>query len=185
MIWNIITCVFWMVVNLAQSFWANSLKAIKEIDLVVKVESKNKSSAPSQCYRCQKFGHTQSRCTFSQKCVKCADDHPSNECKMEKTQEGRNAKCINCGQTGHPASYRGCPKYPLNLKKDTPKEKGNKNASPLNTRDPQKKRANPKPASQPKETEIDTTVVEITQEILPEIQKIIRQALAHKIQNGQ
>ncbi|KAJ8909306.1 hypothetical protein NQ315_004678 [Exocentrus adspersus] len=39
----------------------------------------------SQCHRCQKFGHGQSRCTAQPKCVKCGADHETGRC--EKSRE--------------------------------------------------------------------------------------------------
>lgn len=76
--------------------------------LVVRVERQKKQQAATQCHRCQRFGHGQSRCTAAPKCVKCGESHSTHECKKPKDTP---ARCANCAGP-HPASYRGCPRYP-------------------------------------------------------------------------
>ncbi|CAH2018953.1 unnamed protein product [Acanthoscelides obtectus] len=49
--------------------------------LTVSFERKKKSSEPSQCYRCQRYGHTQRNCRLAERCVKCGEDHNSTSCK--------------------------------------------------------------------------------------------------------
>ncbi|GIX68000.1 hypothetical protein CEXT_299581 [Caerostris extrusa] len=53
-----------------------------------------------QCHRCQLFGHSSINCRLPARCVKCA-----HTTKME------NPVFANC-KGPHPASYRGCPKFP-------------------------------------------------------------------------
>lgn len=67
----------------------------------------------SQCRRCQRFGHVASNCNMAYRCVKCTDQHNPGECPLSTITEGesKTPKCVNCGETGHPASYRRCPKY--------------------------------------------------------------------------
>ncbi|CAH1960443.1 unnamed protein product [Acanthoscelides obtectus] len=48
--------------------------------LTVSFERKKKSSEPSQCYRCQRYGHTQRNCRLAERCVKCGEDHNSTSC---------------------------------------------------------------------------------------------------------
>lgn len=83
------------------------------LDLVVTVEPKRKPNAPSQCYRCQRFGHTQRFCAMNERCVRCTKNHGSRSCDIipQDNKEKVSASCVNCGNEGHPASYRGCPKY--------------------------------------------------------------------------
>lgn len=76
--------------------------------LVVRTERQRTKAEPSQCHRCQRFGHAQSRCTAQAKCVKCGNAHHSAECKKKPDTP---AKCANC-QGAHPANYRGCPSFP-------------------------------------------------------------------------
>ncbi|KAJ8919433.1 hypothetical protein NQ315_016531 [Exocentrus adspersus] len=81
--------------------------------LVVGVEKQRQAKAATQCHRCQKFGHGQSRCTAQPKCVKCGADHETSQCEKSREEP---ARCANCSGP-HPASYRGCPKYPKPAKK--------------------------------------------------------------------
>ncbi|KAK2582805.1 hypothetical protein KPH14_008894 [Odynerus spinipes] len=64
-----------------------------------------------QCKRCQRLGHASSNCMLPYRCVKCGGDHGPNACKITTTQQKENLKCANCGQNGHPASYKGCIYY--------------------------------------------------------------------------
>lgn len=76
--------------------------------VVITVESQKPKTRINQCFRCQRFGHAQSRCTVMPKCVKCAGDHHYTECTKSKDAP---AKCANCGES-HTASYRGCRSWP-------------------------------------------------------------------------
>lgn len=72
----------------------------------VKIEQlRIKPEIVKQCKRCQGFGHTKNYCHGKVACVKCAGNHTSDKCL-----KGRNTtpKCVNCKQTGHVVSYRGC-----------------------------------------------------------------------------
>ncbi|KAJ8917087.1 hypothetical protein NQ315_013006 [Exocentrus adspersus] len=71
------------------------------------------SMVATQCHRCQKFGHGQSRCTAQPKCVKYGADHETGRCEKPREEP---ARCANCSGP-HPARYRGCPKYPKPAKK--------------------------------------------------------------------
>lgn len=76
--------------------------------LIVRAEPQKKHTGPTQCHRCQQFGHSQRHCNAQPKCVKCGGTHHSGECKKGSNTP---AKCANCGGP-HPASFRGCPKVP-------------------------------------------------------------------------
>lgn len=91
-------------------------------NLSVSVEPKRKPSTPGQCFRCQRYGHAQSRCTFPWRCVKCSGPHNSSDCELEKLEEERNATCALCGEKGHPASYKGCDEWKLVTKKKNRKQ---------------------------------------------------------------
>ncbi|CAH2016446.1 unnamed protein product [Acanthoscelides obtectus] len=61
--------------------------------LTVSFERKKKSTEPSQCYRCQRYGHTQRNCRLAERCVKCGEDHSSTTCSLPAPPTGqRNAK---------------------------------------------------------------------------------------------
>lgn len=86
-------------------------KKIFEIDSIayvkITVESQHQKAVINQCFNCQKFGHAQSRCTATPRCVYCAGNHHTYECKKEATSK----KCCNCGEE-HTSSYRGCTAWP-------------------------------------------------------------------------
>ena len=50
---------------------------------------------PYQCFKCQEFGHSATRCNKNQVCPKCSDNHRPSEC----TNTTR--KCSNCVRKGH------------------------------------------------------------------------------------
>nr|CAH7737655.1 unnamed protein product [Callosobruchus chinensis] len=68
--------------------------------LTIRVEVQKNSRLIGQCHSCQKYGHAQSYCTASPKCLKCAQDHMTHLCP-QTGQEVR--KCANCGGD-HPAN---------------------------------------------------------------------------------
>jgi len=57
-----------------------------------------------QCHRCQQYGHTKSYCNHQPKCVRCGENHTSDQCSKSKDLP---AKCALCSKA-HPANYRGC-----------------------------------------------------------------------------
>lgn len=80
----------------------------KVCDLVTTMESQKRTKSAIQCHRCQKWGHGQRGCRAAPRCVKCAGEHESRDCQVPRSTK---AKCANCGGA-HPASHRGCPKWP-------------------------------------------------------------------------
>ena len=74
-----------------------------------------------QCRRCQRVGHASSNYNLPDRSVKCALKHEIGKCPITKEADKAALKCANCGNTGHPASYEGCPylKFASDLKKQT------------------------------------------------------------------
>lgn len=62
-----------------------------------------------QCKNCQRLGHASSNCHLKYRCVKCSLSHNPGECSITEKTDAKQLKCANCGDEGHPASYRGCP----------------------------------------------------------------------------
>ena len=63
---------------------------------------------PMRCFRCQRFGHTQTHCKGRPTCSKCAStDHSDQSCDSDVL------RCVNCGedQNPHTAYDRACPRY--------------------------------------------------------------------------
>lgn len=73
--------------------------------LSVSVEALKKNNGPTQCHRCQLFGHVQRFCTAEFKCMKCAGAHSTHESTKPKTFA---AKCANCLRS-HTCNYHRCP----------------------------------------------------------------------------
>ena len=63
---------------------------------------------PMRCYRCQKFGHTESRCAKTPVCGRCSfvgEEHVYSTCTNE-------LKCVNCGGS-HLSRSQECPIWKL------------------------------------------------------------------------
>lgn len=60
--------------------------------------------SPMRCFKCQKFGHTSSRCSSeSNVCVKCGQSAHDDDCQP---------RCINC-EGRHAANSKECPRWRL------------------------------------------------------------------------
>ncbi|GFU54078.1 uncharacterized protein TNCV_3313471 [Trichonephila clavipes] len=58
---------------------------------------------PLRCFKCQRFGHSQTSCRGQLTCSRCASvGHASKDCSLE-------LKCVNCLQP-HPSDSKICPK---------------------------------------------------------------------------
>lgn len=67
------------------------------------------SPEPLRCYRCQKYGHHQARCTGRAVCGICSGSHDTAACiKKHKEGTATSAKCPNC-QGQHHVWNRACP----------------------------------------------------------------------------
>lgn len=60
-----------------------------------------------QCKNCQRWGHATANCRLNARCVKCAGDHATRECKKSRDVD---AKCVNCSGA-HTACDTECPVY--------------------------------------------------------------------------
>jgi hypothetical protein len=61
--------------------------------LQVKVETYNAPKGQLKCNCCQRFGHTQSNCSYAPRRAACGDAQPSEKCITPKQQ----FKCCSCG----------------------------------------------------------------------------------------
>lgn len=59
----------------------------------------------TQCFRCQRFGHSSRNCNMPPRCVKCTEFHATADCPKRGREEP--ARCCNCDKE-HPANYREC-----------------------------------------------------------------------------
>ncbi|GFT17977.1 uncharacterized protein TNCV_4911311 [Trichonephila clavipes] len=75
---------------------------------------------PLRCFKCQRFGHSQTSCRGQLTCSRCASvGHSSTDCTLEP-------KCINCPEP-HPSDSRFCSKW--KIEKQIQEIKTNKNLS--------------------------------------------------------
>ncbi|GFX54073.1 putative RNA-directed DNA polymerase from transposon BS [Trichonephila clavipes] len=80
---------------------------------------------PLRCFKCQRFGHSQTACRGQLTCSRCASvGHASSDCSLE-------LKCVNCSQP-HSADSKLCPKW--KAEKEIQTLKTNKNISYLEAR---------------------------------------------------
>jgi hypothetical protein len=78
-------------------------------NIIVKWENiKKGNKSPTQCFNCQRWGHSSHNCGYKFRCVKCTEVHAPNQCK--RTTRDGNAKCINCNGD-HAANHRLCPTF--------------------------------------------------------------------------
>jgi hypothetical protein len=69
---------------------------------------------PTQCRRCQMFGHGARNCHMNPRCIRCGENHPSKECIYNTSSDAASkipddrVKCANCGGA-HTASFSECP----------------------------------------------------------------------------
>lgn len=83
-------------------------KQIQAIDNIrVRWEHYARAAGPSQCHRCQRFGHGSTNCNYPPRCVKCINSHLTKDCTLIKTPTSI-AQCCNC-LGPHTANYQGCP----------------------------------------------------------------------------
>ncbi|GFT73239.1 uncharacterized protein TNCV_459561 [Trichonephila clavipes] len=61
---------------------------------------------PLRCFKCQRFGHSQTSCRGQLTCSRCASvGHSSTDCTLEP-------KCFNCSQS-HSSDSKLCPKWKI------------------------------------------------------------------------
>ena len=86
-------------------------EGLKILYTVFPVEEYLKPIKPTQCFKCQKYGHIAIKCTSKEAtCVKCSGRHKLSDYKEAEI------KCGNCGEN-HTSSYGGCKEYKVALEK--------------------------------------------------------------------
>jgi hypothetical protein len=94
---------------------------------------------PTQCKRCQRWGHSARNCGNNFRCIKCVENHEPGQCKRVKNENPTTtelssspstsmstdtpvpstARCVNC-KGNHPANFRGCEIYLAYKERSTP-----------------------------------------------------------------
>ncbi|VVC25054.1 Pre-C2HC domain,Zinc finger, CCHC-type [Cinara cedri] len=73
----------------------------------VKIEEPHKHRDIIQCLNCQDYGHSKRYCSYSPRCVRCGEDHPSTHYSKTSDSPTKCALCIG----DHPTNYKGCQTY--------------------------------------------------------------------------
>ena len=60
-----------------------------------------------KCHRCQMWGHATTNCRASPRCLKCTEQHLTNQCPIAMEDS---VKCVNCGEA-HTANSVKCRVY--------------------------------------------------------------------------
>ncbi|GBM41565.1 hypothetical protein AVEN_215732-1 [Araneus ventricosus] len=84
-----------------------NLKSINHLS--VKIENYHKKNKATICFKCSRFFHCARNCMCQARCIKCSKNHETRNCDIKTRIES--PKCIDCLETGHLASWRGCPKF--------------------------------------------------------------------------
>lgn len=109
-----------LLVTLSPGKGLTDLANIKSVlSQIVTWEKPKKKDQELQCRRCQKWGHIAKNCSSQFKCVKCDQNHEPGKCQRIVSEESA-PQCVNCGEAGHPASWKGCKSYKsfVQFKKD-------------------------------------------------------------------
>ena len=77
----------------------------------------SKKIDPPQCFQCQAYGHTKNNCHHNPRCVKCGEDHFTEDCTKDRSSP---AKCALCSKD-HTANFKGCPVFKAAFKKAYPR----------------------------------------------------------------
>lgn len=114
------------IVQITQESSSSDLLKIKALLHRQITWEKLKKPEVTQCYRCQRYGHVATQCNMSYRCVKCGkSDHLPGKCLIERESDRSSLYCVQCKSNGHPASFRGCPKYQELIQKIREKRRNN------------------------------------------------------------
>ncbi|GBL77233.1 hypothetical protein AVEN_173295-1 [Araneus ventricosus] len=98
-------------VELQRTKKSEEIFKIKHINyLKVEVEHYRGRNIVNQFFKCNWYHHKAGECQSKARCLKCEGPHETNQCSI--TDKILNPKCINCGEMGHVASFRGCRSFP-------------------------------------------------------------------------
>ena len=71
---------------------------------------KPRNKKPTQCHRCQRFGHAANNCHLDFRCIKCLEKHEPGACSRTNRDEGQ-PSCVNCNTAGHASNSSRCPAF--------------------------------------------------------------------------
>ena len=79
---------------------------------------------PTQCSRCQLWGHSSTNCGRKRRCIKCLDDHEPGKC-LRKPKQDDEPSCVNCKEVGHPSNSPSCKFFKRHVKKISGQQRTN------------------------------------------------------------
>ncbi|GBM13842.1 hypothetical protein AVEN_44106-1 [Araneus ventricosus] len=91
-----------------------------------KLETYRRKTKATICYNCSGYYHATRNCHLRPKYIKCGGEHTTRDCSIkEKLPE---PKCVNCGELGHLAAWKGCKALSIvkNLRSDSLKKAARK-----------------------------------------------------------
>ncbi|GBO33729.1 hypothetical protein AVEN_258235-1 [Araneus ventricosus] len=75
------------------------------------IETFRRKGKPIICYNRSGFYHAARNCHLKPKCIKCGGEHATRECSIKEKLPV--PKCVNCGESGHIAAWKGCKAFPV------------------------------------------------------------------------
>lgn len=104
--------------NINQATYLITLNSLEDLKQTIKIkqiyqviitwEKYKKIQNSTQCFKCQRHGHSRSNCFHEPRCLECAGYHLTSDCSAEINQE--NFKCVNC-IGNHKSNAKLCPTY--------------------------------------------------------------------------
>jgi PAX-interacting protein 1 len=96
-------------------------KDIKNVEFIqqckIKFEPPKHKRDIDQCVNCKRHEHNKNYCHLKPRCVKCADDHLTNQCHHK--ERSSDVPCVLCGGNYH-TNYKRCTIYKELQKKAYP-----------------------------------------------------------------
>ncbi|GBN55460.1 hypothetical protein AVEN_3492-1 [Araneus ventricosus] len=86
-----------------------------------KIETYRRKTKATICFNCSGYYHAARNCHLRTKCIKCGGEHATWDCSIKK--EIAEPKCVNFGETGHLAAWKGCKTLPV-IKKPSTRQRG-------------------------------------------------------------
>lgn len=98
---------------------AKKLKSITTLCYsLVKIEKYISPAGPTQCYKCQRYGHVSRHCDNRPRCLKCGTGHETQQCTKRREVS---PTCANC-QGAHTSNYKGCSFYKFAIERMQPRK---------------------------------------------------------------
>ncbi|CAL1277939.1 unnamed protein product [Larinioides sclopetarius] len=87
---------------------------------LAKIVPYRRRNKPTICYNCAGYFHSAKNCHMHTRCIKCNGQHPTRDCNIK--EKITDPVCINCGEKGHLAAWKGCKALPQLSKTPPPRK---------------------------------------------------------------